>query len=177
MYRPISKLTGGALAATGAVLAICAVTVVLLLSTSAPSSAAAPHAGGWQTAAPAASIATATTISARRTSLGTILVGPGGETLYAFTRDGHDRDVCASVRGCLAVWPMVTAHGSVSAGHGVSRSLLNFFFFDWANKLIYSGHPLYGFAQGSGPGDTTYVGTTEFGGSWPAVSPTGHLVH
>ena len=126
----ISKLTGGALAATGAVLAI-----------------------------------------------GTILSGPGGETLDAFTRDTDNRDRCASVGGCPAVWRMITTHGSPSATHGVNRSLLGTIAIRGAHQVTYAGRPLYGCAQADGAGNTSAVGAARFGGSRPAISPTGHLAH
>jgi predicted lipoprotein with Yx(FWY)xxD motif len=159
MSRMSDNLTGWSLAATGAVLAIAAVTTVLLLSTP-----------------PAASATPTTTVTAKRTEVGTILLGPGGEVLYAFSRDRRDHDACAAIRGCLSVWPMLTVHGSLRAGRGVDRSRLSTITVQGERQVTYAGHPLYTFADGERPGDTDYVGESQSGGSWPAVSPGGRLV-
>ena len=166
MSHPISRLTGGALALTGAVLAISAVAVVLLFSSGGAAAATRPS----------ANTLARTTISARHTSVGTVLVGPGGKTVYAFSRDHLREDSCAAVKGCLTVWPLLTTHGSVSAGPGVKRSLLSTITVHGTHQITYAGHPLYGYENNGGPGDTSYVGISQFGGSWPAVSPSGSLV-
>jgi predicted lipoprotein with Yx(FWY)xxD motif len=166
-------VTGWSLAATGALLAIAAVTSVFLLSP--PSSARTGMPGGGD-GLHAVAASRSATISVRRTQLGRILVGSGGQTLYAFSRDRRNHDACAGISGCLTVWPMVTTHGSPSAGHGVSHSLLSTIRVHGVRQVTYAGHPLYTFAQDDSPGDTGYVNTNESGGRWPAVSPSGHLV-
>jgi predicted lipoprotein with Yx(FWY)xxD motif len=117
-----------------------------------------------------------TTIRTRHTRIGTILVTAGGDTLYAFSRDGRDRDACASIRGCLSVWPIMAVHGSLQAGSGVDHSLLGSIRVGRSRQVTYAGHPLYTWTGNSGPGDVSYVGADSSGGHWPAVSPSGRLV-
>lgn len=180
MPRLISRVTGAVLAATGACLGTAAVSAGLLLSSSSPSAAAsrpAPSGGGSVHSEAPERAASATTISARHTSAGTILLGPRDETLFAFTRDRRNHSACSSVRGCLSVWPLVTVHGHLTAGRRVRRSLLGTIIVHGKHQLTYAGHPLYSFAEDNRPADTSYVGVSEFGGRWPALSPAGRFVH
>ena len=170
MSRLSDQLTGWALAATGAVLAIAAVATVILLSPLSPT------AGAQTMSLRAVASSASTTVSARHTSIGTILVGPGGRTVYAYSRDSRNHDVCASVRGCLKTWPLLTVTGQLRAGNGVSRSRLSTIRVNGNRQVTYAGHPLYMFADDGGPAETSYVGTTLNGGSWPAVSPSGALI-
>jgi predicted lipoprotein with Yx(FWY)xxD motif len=126
-------------------------------------------------AAPALAAAT-TKVQLRHTSLGTILVNSRGFTLYAFTRDGRNRDRCASVRGCPSVWPLLAANGRTIAGNGVNRSLLGSIQVGHSRQVTYAGHPLYTYIADGGPGDTAYVGFKAFGGTWYGLSPAGNLV-
>ena len=148
-----------------ALLAAIAVVVMVAASSSA------------RTRAPMASAASAsTTVRARHTRIGTILVGADGDTLYAFSRDTRNHDACASIHGCLSVWPIIAATATPRAGSGVNRSLLGTIRVGSARQVTYAGHPLYGYVGNSGPGDVSYVGASEFGGRWPAVSPSGSLI-
>jgi predicted lipoprotein with Yx(FWY)xxD motif len=110
----------------------------------------------------------------RRTGVGTILVNGRGFTLYAFTRDGHARDSCAGIPGCLGAWPPVTTSGKPLAGPGVRTGLIGTITLKGGVKQVtYAGHPLYTYAGDSGPGQTFYVNFFQFGGRWPAVSAAG----
>ena len=176
MPRSSNLVIGWALAATGATLAIAAVASVILLSSPGPAAAGPPgsHAQPQQRhAVPASASAT---ISLRATKLGKILVAPNGHTLYAFTRDGRNQDRCAMVSGCTGVWPIMATHGTVSAGRGVNASLLGTIKVGRVSQVTYAGHPLYTYTEDSGSGDTAYVGVSQFGGAWPAVSSTGRLI-
>ena len=188
MDRMSDNLAGWALAATGALLAIAAVVSVILLS--APNSAAGarsapnPAAGAGPDAGTGAvrlshphAARAGLEISARRTSVGTILVGPGGEVLYAFSRDTRNRDACARMGSCLAVWPPLTVDGRLRAGHGVRGGRLSTITVHGHRQVTYAGHPLYLFAEEPHGTSTDYVGVSESGGTWPAVSPSGALVH
>ena len=164
MSRLSHKLTGSALAVTGA-----AVASVAVFSGGAPAIA--------QAHAPRASAAAAgTVISAHSSELGTILVAPDGDTLYAFSRDSKNKDACASIKGCLKVWPIMAVHGKLTAGAGVKASLLGTIKVDGVKQATYAGHPLYGYIDNDEPADTDYVGISQSGGTWPAVSPTGALI-
>ncbi len=116
-------------------------------------------------------------IQLRSTSLGKVLTNGSGFTLYVFTHDKRNRDTCAAISGCTAVWPAVTTHGKPTAGRGVKASLLGTITLAHGVKQVtYAGHPLYTYSGDSGPAQTDYVGTPEFGGTWDAVSAKGKLV-
>ena len=175
MPRFLSLVTGWALAAAGATLAIAAVASVILLSAPRPAAAAAgSSASSRHRHAGAASAST--TISLRATRLGKLLVASDGHTLYAFSRDARNHDRCAMLSGCTGVWPIATAHGTPRAGRGVKASLLGTIKVGHVSQVTYAGHPLYTYTADSGPADTAYVGVSQFGGTWPALSPTGRLV-
>jgi predicted lipoprotein with Yx(FWY)xxD motif len=145
-------------------LAILATTVVALAT--AAVSLAGPIARG----------ARATTIRLRATSLGTILANAGGRTVYAFARDARNQDRCAAIKGCTSVWPMVTSSGRPVAGPGVSRAFLGTIRVHGATQVTYAGRPLYTYAGDTGSGETGYVGISQFGGTWSAVTAHGRPV-
>ena len=111
------------------------------------------------------------------TSLGKILVNGRGFTLYMFTRDRRGKDNCVKVSGCTAVWPPVTTAGKPQAGPGVKRGLLGTIKLPSGTRQVtYAGHPLYTYSGDGGPGDTSYVDISQFGGTWEAVNAAGHAV-
>jgi predicted lipoprotein with Yx(FWY)xxD motif len=113
----------------------------------------------------------------RRTSVGTILVNGRGFTVYAFTKDARNKDVCQQLRGCLGVWPPVTSAGNAIAGPGVKSSLIGTITIKGgAKQATYAGHPLYTYVGDSGPGQTRYVNFSAFGGRWPALNSSGQEV-
>lgn len=132
---------------------------------------AAPLAGQ---AHPTATATAAATISARHSARGTILTDGRGFTLYAFTRDGHNRDRCIPTAGCAAIWPAVKTGGRPRAGTGVRGSRLGSIRIPGgAMQVTYAGHPLYRYSADSSPAQTGYIGFSSFGGTWKAVRPTG----
>jgi predicted lipoprotein with Yx(FWY)xxD motif len=113
----------------------------------------------------------------RKTSVGTILVNGRGFTIYAFTKDGRNRDACASISGCLGVWPVVSGAAKPLTGPGVKSSLIGTITLKGGTKqLTYAGHPLYTYVADSGPGQTSYVNFLQFGGRWPAINAAGQEV-
>lgn len=126
---------------------------------------------------PAAGASRATVVSLRHTSLGKILVNSSGHTLYEFTRDRGGKDSCASVHGCTQAWPPLLASGTPSAGSGVKASLLSTTkLANGSRQVTYAGHPLYTYSNDTGPGETSYVGVSSFGGSWYALNASGGAV-
>jgi predicted lipoprotein with Yx(FWY)xxD motif len=115
----------------------------------------------------------AATVQLRHTDLGNILVSSSGRTLYEFTRDHANRNSCATISGCSAVWPSLKASGRPTAGSGVKASLLSS---TSGNQVTYAGHPLYTYSGDSGPGKTSYVGVKQFGGTWYAINASGGTV-
>lgn len=113
----------------------------------------------------------------RHTSLGQILVNGAGHTVYAFTRDSRNHDRCATISGCTGIWPLLTTGGRPTLGRGVRRSLVGTIKLPGgARQVTYAGHPLYTYIADAGPGDTSYVGVSQFGGRWLALTAAGHTV-
>jgi predicted lipoprotein with Yx(FWY)xxD motif len=129
------------------------------------------------TTALASASASRAKLQVRKTSVGTILVNSRGFTVYAFTLDRPDKNNCAHVNGCLSVWPPVTTSGKAIAGHGVSSRLIGTITLrKGVEQVTYAGHPLYTYIADPGPGQTSYINVSEFGGRWPAVNPAGNEV-
>jgi predicted lipoprotein with Yx(FWY)xxD motif len=126
-----------------------------------------------QSSLPAAQSSRTTTVQLRHTNLGSILVSSSGRTLYEFTKDHANKDSCAAISGCSAVWPSLKTSGRLTAGPGIKASLLST---TNGNQVTYAGHPLYTYSGDSGPGQTSYVGAKSFGGSWYAINATGGTV-
>lgn len=122
---------------------------------------------------PVANSSRAATVQVRHTSLGNILVSSSGHTLYEFTRDRGNKNSCAAISGCSAVWPSLKASGRPTAGSGIKASLLST---TSGNQVTYAGHPLYTYSGDSGPGQTSYVGAKTFGGAWYAINASGGAV-
>lgn len=130
-----------------------------------------------QGAVPAAHATSATKVQLRNTSFGKILVDGSGNTVYLFTHDKRNMDTCVKISGCTGTWPVLKTKGKPTAGKGLRSSLLGTITLAHGVKQVtYAGHPLYGYAFSAGPGDTSYVGTPEFGGNWDAVNASGHAV-
>jgi predicted lipoprotein with Yx(FWY)xxD motif len=110
----------------------------------------------------------------RKTKVGTILVNARGFTVYAFTKDSRNRDACVQIRECPSTWPPLTSSGKAIAGSGVKSSLIGTITIKGgAKQVTYGGHPLYTYSGDSGPGETSYVNFSAFGGHWPALSASG----
>jgi predicted lipoprotein with Yx(FWY)xxD motif len=129
-----------------------------------------------QGSTPGARAATSPTVRLHHTMVGTILVSSSGHTLYSFTRDHPRSDSCVKISKCAHAWPALETTGKPTAAAGVKASLLSTITLSGGVKQVtYAGHPLYLF-RGDEAGATEYVGVREFGGSWDAVTATGHMV-
>jgi predicted lipoprotein with Yx(FWY)xxD motif len=145
---------------------------VLLIAGAAALPAAAAAQGS-----PEAHASRGAKLEIQRTSLGRILATGRGLTVYMFTHDQVNHDTCVAISGCPGIWPMVTSNGRPSLAPGVKRSLVGAIALPGgARQVTYAGHPLYTYIGESGPGDTSYVGQSQFGGRWFALSPSGHVV-
>jgi predicted lipoprotein with Yx(FWY)xxD motif len=137
----------------------------------------ASTAAGARDAAPTARAARGAKVTLRHTRLGNILATSSGFTLYEFTRDHSSADTCVHIRECTGTWPPLQTSGRPTAGPGVKASLLSTTRLPGGKtQATYAGHPLYLYSGDSGPGETSYVGETAFGGRWYAVSASGGAV-
>lgn len=126
---------------------------------------------------PVAHSAQTATVELRETSLGPILVNSSGFTLYMFTKDRKLQDNCVTISGCPGVWPPLEVTGTPTAGPGLNAAKLSTIVLPGgATQVTYYGHPLYMYSHDKGPGETGYVGATEFGGKWFALTAKGKKV-
>jgi predicted lipoprotein with Yx(FWY)xxD motif len=152
-----------------AVLAACGGTSTTASSpsSSAATTAASPHSPG--TTAPAGVLAV------RTTSLGPILVDSRGHTVYLLTADKPEHSTCSAT--CLTYWPAVAAPSTVpSTVPGVTAKVASTNSMAGGKILTVGGWPVYTFVKDKGPGDVTGQEVKAFGGTWYAVSPSGHKV-
>ncbi len=112
----------------------------------------------------------------RKTKLGKILVNTAGSTLFEFSKDRPKKDTCVKQSGCTTSWIPQEETGKPTAGPGVRAFLLSTINVQGLRQLTYAGHPLYIDAATTGPGQTSYVGTKQFGGSWYAINAKGRSV-
>jgi predicted lipoprotein with Yx(FWY)xxD motif len=143
-------------------------TLLLPLALAACGGAAAGYGGG---AAPSSQSGPAT-ISVGSSSLGQILIGANGKTLYLFEADTSTQSTCSGA--CAQAWPPLTTMGAPKAADTTSSSLLGTTMrSDGTTQVTYSGHPLYYFISDTKPGDINGEGSTAFGAGWDVLSPTG----
>jgi len=129
-----------------------------------------------RTSTPVAPAAASPTIKVASTKLGKILETGSGFTVYEFTADGHNRDVCQTRSGCTSTWPPLTSTTKPTAGAGVNAHLLGTIkLANGGTQVTYAGHPLYRYELDS-HGSTDYVGAREFGGSWYAMTSAAKAV-
>jgi predicted lipoprotein with Yx(FWY)xxD motif len=140
----------------------------LPLALAACGGAAAGYGGG---ATPSSQSGPAT-ISVASNSLGQILVGANGKTLYLFEADTSTQSTCSGA--CAQAWPPLTTTGAPKVAAGATASLLGTTTrSDGTTQVTYSGHPLYYFVSDTKAGDTNGEGSTAFGAGWDVLSPAG----
>jgi predicted lipoprotein with Yx(FWY)xxD motif len=119
--------------------------------------------------------ASASTLTAKSSRFGRVLFDGRGFVLYAFTRDPRGRSACYGA--CATAWPPYFAKGRLSAGAGVTRSLLGTTRRrDGRLQVTYAGRPLYYYVGDRSPGQIFCQNVDEFGGLWLVVRPTGKVV-
>lgn len=134
-------------------------------------------AAGAQGALGTAHAARAAKVMLRHTRLGNILATSSGFTLYEFTHDHSSANTCVHISGCSETWPPLQTSGRPIAGPGVRASLLSTTRLPHGKtQVTYAGHPLYLYSGDSGPGETSYVGESAFGGRWYALNSAGGTV-
>jgi predicted lipoprotein with Yx(FWY)xxD motif len=112
----------------------------------------------------------AAVVSTRSTSLGTVLVGPNGHTLYLDKSDPKDKSTCTG--GCATIWPPLLTKGAPKAKGAAKASKLGTIKRGSAEQVVYDGHPLYYFQSDTAAGQTTGQGQNGF----YVVSPSGSMI-
>ena len=121
-------------------------------------------------------LAGTTSVKARNTNLGKILVNGQGRTLYLFAPDKNGKSVCYG--SCAKYWPpLITATAHVAATAPVKASLLGTTKRkDGKLQVTYNHHPLYLYVGDAKAGDAKGEGLNLSGGLWWVVSPAGAAV-
>ena len=101
------------------------------------------------------------------TSLGPVLVGPNGLTLYTHAGDSATSSTCTG--GCATAWPplAVPAGSTATGGTGVSGTFGTLTRDDGTLQVTYNGLPLYGWKNDAKAGDTTGQGVNGFSVATP----------
>jgi predicted lipoprotein with Yx(FWY)xxD motif len=131
-------------------------------ATTAPATVAPPAATTPAATAAATAAAVGVVVSTATTSLGAVLTGPTGLTLYTHTGDSATSSTCTG--GCATAWPPLTvpAGGSATGGTGVTGTFATLTRADGSVQVTYNGMPLYGWQGDSKPGDVTGDGKAGF---------------
>jgi len=118
--------------------------------------------GASSSPAPAAGTSTHVVVNVATMSLGRVLVGPNGLTLYTNGRDTATSSACTG--DCATAWPplLVAAGGKGTAGVGVTGKLGTLRRPDGTTQVTYNGRPLYGWQNDAKPGDVTGQGIAGF---------------
>ena len=116
-------------------------------------------------------------LSIGSTLVGSLLVNGRGDTVFMFTKDKHNRDVCRTIKGCETDWPAVTTKGRLVLGRGINRKLVGTIPYKGkVRELTYDGRPLHTYKFDYSPESILNIGNSQFGGDWWALSPTATLV-
>ena len=111
-------------------------------------------------------------VSLRQTSLGYILVGAEGRTLYLFTSDKDANSTC--YEGCAEYWPPLTTEGTPLGGDGIDRTKLGISArTDGTRMVTFNGHPLYYFIKDSTAGDMAGQGYND---AWYVLDAKGNAI-
>jgi predicted lipoprotein with Yx(FWY)xxD motif len=94
-----------------------------------------------------------------------VLVGPTGMTLYMYARDTAGASVCTG--GCASAWPPLTVTTAPAVPAGFSGKITLVKRDDGSQQVAYDGHPLYGFAGDTAPGQANGQGS---GNVWFVVT-------
>jgi predicted lipoprotein with Yx(FWY)xxD motif len=147
-----------------AVAVLVAAAVAVLVATS-----------GASTTKPQQTVAAASAISVKQTSLGPTLVDANGRTLYLFQADRPDVSTLSAAG--KAIWPPFTATTTPRALSGaVAGRIGTVTHTGGAAQVTYNGHPLYYYVGDHGPGQTTGQGLNQFGALWYVLGPAGNAV-
>jgi predicted lipoprotein with Yx(FWY)xxD motif len=116
---------------------------------------AALAACGGQGDSPSSGDVSGTVIGTAETSLGTVLTGAKGLTLYMFGSDTSSVSNCNAGDGCSKLWPPATGAPSLASGMATLPGKLGTLIrADGATQVTYQGHPLYTYSKDSKPRET-----------------------
>jgi len=108
-------------------------------------------------------------VNTATTSLGVVLVGANGMTLYMYDPDAGGTPTCYDA--CAKAWPpLVTAGAPTAAGQAEANLLTTAPRTDGTIQVVYNKWPLYYWQKDTKPGDVTGQAV---GGKWWVLGPDG----
>jgi len=108
-------------------------------------------------------------VNTATTSLGVVLVGANGMTLYVYDPDTGGTPTCYDA--CATAWPpLVTSGAPTAAGQAEANLLTTAARTDGTTQVVYNKWPLYLWQKDTKPGDVTGQAV---GGKWWVVGPDG----
>ncbi|AQG81910.1 hypothetical protein [Spirosoma montaniterrae] len=110
-------------------------------------------------------------VALRSTSLGRVLTGPDGKTLYVFAPDANGQSNCAG--NCLTNWPIYYKENPVVGSGMVASDFTTITRADGSKQTAYQGWPLYYFKNDVKPGDV--VGEN-VGNVWFVAKPNYNIL-
>jgi len=159
-----SIATGFGAILVGLLAAACSPAATTAPATTAPVVTTAPATTGPAATTPASTVGVSTgvVVSVATTSLGSVLTGPNGLTLYTHAGDSATSSTCTG--GCATAWPPLTVAAGTSAlpGTGVTGTLGTLTRADGTVQVTYNGLPLYGWQGDAKAGETTGDGVNGF---------------
>ena len=139
----------------------------------APASAAPSESAA---ASPSASAAAggAVTVNLATTSLGSVLTGADGKTLYIFTPDAASAGKSVCNGDCAAAWPPLLGDAAPTLGTGLdAEDFTTITRDDGATQIAFYGQPLYYFAADAAAGDVKGQGLND---KWYVVDAEGKAI-
>jgi predicted lipoprotein with Yx(FWY)xxD motif len=135
---------------------------------STPTTAPAGSTPTTAVSSPGSSSATLTVSSGTATSVGSVLTGPNGHTLYHLTTEKNGSIDCTG--SCSQVWPPLTVSSGQTPklGSGLGGTIGTVKRPEGTTQVTYNGEPLYYYAPDTSAGVAMGQGV---GGVWFAVAP------
>ena len=129
---------------------------------STPAESAAASSPAESAAASSSAAASGVVVNMATSSLGPVLTGPNGLTLY--TRTGDTATTSSCTGQCATAWPPLTVATGATAtgGTGVTGTFATLTRADGTLQVTYNGLPLYGWQKDAKPGDVTGQGVGGF---------------
>ncbi len=122
--------------------------------------------------APSAAVGGGVSIGLAETSLGKVLTGDKGMTLYLFTPDTSAKSACTG--DCLANWPALISAAAPTLGAGLdAEDFKTITRDDGSQQVTFYGHPLYYFGGDKAAGDVAGQGLA---GKWYVLKSDGTAV-
>jgi predicted lipoprotein with Yx(FWY)xxD motif len=129
---------------------------------STPAESAAASSPAESAAASSSAAASGVVVNMATSSLGPVLTGPNGLTLY--TRTGDTATTSSCTGQCATAWPPLTvaAGATATGGTGVTGTFATLTRADGTLQVTYNAKPLYGWQKDAKPGDVTGQGVGGF---------------